>query len=350
MSKSYEIEDYNQMLFNGIHTSLPEMVLTIISKLLVETNEYASTIPNSSTTSSTSYSSDAKNKKHTAHSTSNHSKKSRSNTIQKNGMDEDWTAGKSFKVTVIEKKEGTEKILNDIRATLNKLSNKNYETQSIILIDYIHSLAEDEVSIKKVASFIFEIAGTTIVDIAGTNIILSNIYDKLHKTIGMYSELYKMLRFIFPIFDTAYTECMEDYVKSISEIHYVDPDEDYDKFCQYTKINNRRRALTTFFVHLMRNEVIKKQIIVDMALRMQDLVFNYIEQDNKGKEVEEITENIYLFVILSHVSMREEVQWATVLDNIKNMSKMKSKEKKSLSSRAVFKYMDITDTLKNMSV
>jgi len=345
MSRSYEIEDYNQILFNGVHISLPEMVLTTIAKLLIETNEYASTIPNSSTTSSTGHSIDAKFKKQT----SNHSKKSRSSTIQKNGMDEDWTAGKSFKVTVIEKKEGTEKILNDIRSTLNKLSNKNYDAQCSILIDYIHSLAEDEVAIKKVASFIFEIAGTTIIEIAGTNIVLSDIFSKLHRTIGMHSELYKTLRSIFPIFDTAYTECMEDYVKSISEIHYVDPDEDYDKFCQYTKINNRRRALTTFFVHLMRNEVIKKRVIVDMVLRMQDLVFNYIEQDNKGKEVEEITENIYLFVILSHVSMTEEVQWATVLDNIKNMSKMKSKEKKSLSSRAVFKYMDITDTLKNMS-
>jgi hypothetical protein len=349
MSRSYEVEDYNQILFNGIHTSLPEMVLATIAKLLVETNEYASTISNSSTTSSTSYLNDTKFKKHGSNNTSNHSKKSRSNITQKNGMNEDWNMGKSFKATVIEKKEGTEKILNDIRATLNKLSNKNYDAQCSILIDYIHSLAEDEVAIKKVAFFIIEIAGTTIIEIAGTNIVLSDIFSKLHKTIGMHSELYKTLRSIFPIFDTAYTECMEDYVKSISEIHYVDPDEDYDKFCQYTKINNRRRALTTFFVHLMRNEVIEKRVIVNMVLRMQDLVFNYIEQENKGKEVEEITENIYLFVILSHVSMTEEVQWNTVLDNIKSMSKMKSKEKKSLSSRAVFKYMDITDTLKNMS-
>jgi hypothetical protein len=91
---------------------------------------------------------------------------------------------------------------------------------------------------------------------------------------------------------------------------------------------------------------IKNDITVEIVMYLLKHINEYIDSENKTNEVEEITENLYLFITLLNNHLKNEVQWVLVIENIETIAKMKSKEKKSLSSRAVFKYMDILDALK----
>jgi hypothetical protein len=98
----------------------------------------------------------------------------------------------------------------------------------------------------------------------------------------------------------------------------------------------------------MKKEVIQKEIIVDIILLFQEIVFKYIEEPSKTNEVEEITENIFLLVTSSHLVCKDNKNWSNVLDNITKISQFKTKDKVGLSNRAIFKYMDILDTIKKV--
>jgi hypothetical protein len=71
-----------------------------------------------------------------------------------------------------------------------------------------------------------------------------------------------------------------------------------------------------------------------------------MDEVNKINEIEEITENLFIMITSSKTECCSEDKWNTIAENIKVCSQLKVKEKKSLSSRAVFKYMDIYDCLK----
>lgn len=72
----------------------------------------------------------------------------------------------------------------------------------------------------------------------------------------------------------------------------------------------------------------------------------YIDSENKTNEVEEISENIFLLVSMSHDLLDSSDRWKDgILKILQDISKMKSKEHVSLSTRVVFKYMDIIDSV-----
>jgi hypothetical protein len=96
----------------------------------------------------------------------------------------------------------------------------------------------------------------------------------------------------------------------------------------------------------MKKGIIEKKVIVDIIIYFQDIIFQYVDLPNKTNEVEEITENLFILVPGSKSVCNDQVEWTMILDNINTISKLKSKDKQSLSSRAIFKYMDILDQLK----
>ena len=82
-------------------------------------------------------------------------------------------------------------------------------------------------------------------------------------------------------------------------------------------------------------------------IEIQKDLLQFINIENKTNEVDEISENIYLLVSESHNIMKNMEEWNHhVIHNIEHLSKCKTKEYKSLSSRAIFKYMDIMDKIK----
>lgn len=259
--------------------------------------------------------------------TTNPKKEDRNRKVRPNKTEETWEHIKPFKATiVIENKEGS---MNEIRICLNKISTKNYETNKNLIIDSMDSLVENPVELEKVANAIF--------DIASTNKFFSEIYADLYKCL---IEKFQVFRHVLNVFLFKFTDSMRN-------IKYVDQKDDYDAFCKYNKSNDYRKATSVFIVNLVKKNVLDKELLLKIVIEIQNILLEYIDIENKSNEVDEISENIFLMVTESHSIMKMDELWKSqVMVTIQNLSKMKVKEKKSLSSRAIFKYMDIMDKVK----
>jgi hypothetical protein len=186
-----------------------------------------------------------------------------------------------------------------------------------------------ETDLEKIASTIF--------DIASANKFYSDLY----------ADLYVELINKFEIFDDLLNGLLDKYYESLKNIHYVDHNVDYDGFCNYTKTNDLRKAMASFIVNLMKKDAIEKEKVINLILSIQKLLREYIDSDNRSNEVDEIIENLFLLLTQSFSAISSEEKWRSyILPQINEVSKLKSKDCKSLSSRAVFKCMDILDNLK----
>lgn len=313
--KIFTLEDYNQIIFDGFSYQLPVDVFAVITALSKEVESFAP--------ASASVSEDKT--KRGFQSTNN--KKPR---VRRNDSNEDWNAIRSFKSTVIEKKEGTEKTLNDIRACLNKISSKNYDSQKeqiIVLIKEIAQQCEDASQVQSVSASIYDIAS-------------NNKFNSV-----VYANLYKELVSQFNELGEPFEEFVALYSDSITKIGYADPNEDYDRYCEYIKLNDRRKSISTFLSNLLKIGFVNKERIIDIILNSQNLINEFVDSENKTNDVDEITENVSIFITLLRDDLRDEPGWTKITENIIKCSQLKAKEKKSLSSRTVFKYMDIVKTV-----
>ena len=318
----YSIQDYNDIVFAGYDYKLPESTSEIIKTIVLELG--VSTLD---TTLKDVAVSEHRQKKQ-----GYFSKKQR-NISKNDNLNEIWETQKAFKPTVMEKKEGIDKTINDIRICLNKISNKNYETQRDIVIEYIENIIKnqngsDVTDINNIANSIFEIAST------------NKFYSELYAT------LYKELIYKFNIFNENINQILQQYKDDIINIRFVDPNTDYDLFCDNNKQNDKRKALTTFIVNLMKKNVIDISEIANIVLYLEDFVLKNIDIENKNYEIEEITENLFLFISLAVNELKLFVEWENIINNIKRFSQLKTKEHLSISSRSIFKFMDILDKIK----
>ena len=329
----YHLEDYNQIIFDGIQHTLSDQILKTINIL---SEEIAKITPVAIATSTTQNSTSERYKKPVNPVNLNKKRINHKKTIS----DEEWNTLRNFKTTQLEKKEGIDKLINDIRSSLNKISSKNYENHRDSILELLKTINNEltntennemiikENELKKVANAIFEIASN------------NKFYSEL------YAELYKDLINNYEIFDEILCEFINNYKESVKEIKYVDQNTDYDKFCEYNKTNDRRKALSTFIVNLMNKNIIDKTKVINIINNFQEIIFDYIDTSDKNNEVEEIGENLFILITTSKNHCNKLDNWNEIIENVKKLSDMKTKDKKSLSSRAKFKFMDILDDLK----
>jgi len=246
-------------------------------------------------------------------------------------MAADIEATRNFKATKMEERVGIEKQLNIIRMHLNKLSVKNYDSQKDAIIECIMAtLGVDiddeniEENHKRISQMVF--------DIASANRILSEVYADLYVELIGQNEL----------FGSILDGLVEKYRASLNDIVYIDPNIDYDEFCDYNKKNDLRKANATFIINLMKRSMISHQSIMDLICDLQDRTLEYIEEEGKTNEVEEITEYMFLLITLGKDVLCEEELWINrVVPFVKNFITLKAKEHTSLSNRCIFKYMDM---------
>lgn len=318
---TYNLDNYKNIIVSSYDYKLPETIINIITNL---SNELGVSFKENTKSTNSQEENAGENKKY--------SKRNFGNKRIKPVVDEEqWEKMKSFKSTQIEQKEGIEKLINDVRVCLNKISNKNYETQRDVIIQYIKEITENkesEIELLKIKKSIFEIAST------------NKFYSEL------YALLYKDLINTFDCFKENIEPFINEYIENIQKINYVDPKVDYDKYCDYNKENDRRKAMSAFIVNLSKNDIVEKNIVVDKIIYLEELVLNYCDTENKTNELEEITENVFILITNALAYMMHEPNWEIVVNNIKKLAQMKTKDHKSLSSRAVFKFMDILDFIK----
>jgi hypothetical protein len=242
-------------------------------------------------------------------------------------MAADMEAVRNFKATKMEEKVGIEKQLNTIRMQLNKLSAKNYENQKDIIVECIMDILGDDESEENHVRI-----SQTVFDIASANKVLSEVY----------ADLYVELIGKNDLFGAILDGLVVKYRASLDEIVFVDPDVDYNGFCDYNKKNDLRKASVTFIMNLMKRSMISHQSILDLICELQDRTLEYIEEDNKTNEVDEITENMFLLITIGKDVLCKTNLWSDkVKPFVRKFVTLKVKEYSSLSSRCVFKYMDM---------
>ena len=352
----YTMKEYNDIIFNGIQYELPMDVLKIITFLENEPsiNETNANLPNYSpkvfpknnTKTGNNYSFDdtKQNNKNTYYGDGgyikkNHSKPSIGQSQLSENKNEDWLGSRNFKTTKIEIKEGIDKKIGEIRIILNKISSKNYESQTEQIIQIIKDFCtlndnnecEDfKGQLSKITKYIF--------DIASSNKFFSELY----------AELYKTLINQFVIFNDCLNEFLHTFTKTIDSIHYEDPNKDYNKFCEYTKQNDTRRSTCLFIVNLTKKTCVEPDVLLHIIQHFLNHSIMYIYEPNRTNEVEEITENVFILVSQSHKFLcnHNKEEWnEKVMTNIYKISQMKLKDHPSITNRTIFKYMDILDSL-----
>lgn len=331
----YTLQDYSDVLFTGYNYELPENTQNIIKNLTKELGVVIAAAMAATTVTQ-------KPDDYFKQSSSHYNKRNKSDYKNKLRTDESWKGAPAFKATKIEKKEGADLLMNEIRVCLNKISNKNYEQQRDAIFKWIQEVLEEQdedvdppdqlKNIKMIAQSIF--------DIASSNKFYSEIYAVL------YRELIEKYAFFSDYISNVITE----YYDGIDKIEFVDSNKDYDKYCENNKLNDKRKAMSTFIVNLMKQQVLPKNEVLDLIISIQNKIIENIDVEDKTNWIDEVTENLYILISLvaqdqDTVIGSIEEQILKIRSNIELFSKYKVKDHKSVSSRAIFKYMDILELL-----
>ncbi len=236
--------------------------------------------------------------------------------------EEDWESLRSFQETKIERRTGVLGIIDQVRSHLNKMTTKNYKEMYGQITDIL--MMDDKEAFRQVAKAVFEVASA--------NRFYSQLYAQL------YTDLIRDFEFMLSIFH----DSLDSYNVLFENIRYVDPQKDYDMFCEINAENEKRKSLSMFFVNLSLLGVIPKSKIIDIAKHLLTTLLSLITLDEKKNEVDEIAENIAILFNKAAFSESElEIGGVQLLKVVENIAEAKPKAYKSLTSKTVFKFMDI---------
>jgi len=331
----YTLEEIEDIVFKGFDYRVPDDVMEKISNLAIQVGspdyvktpvfkkrEYPMSVdPETiSTTTSTSI-------------TKDYPKKKRGNKVMEVLNDDDWDSIRTFQTTKIEAKVGIDADFDSIRAMINKMTDKNYTDMRNKIIEIIEKLVSEnsEIELSGIARNIFDIASS------------NRYYSKI------YADLYSDLSSKFEFIKALYVENLKRFTDLFNNIEYIDPNENYDKFCEINKINEKRKSLAAFYINLMYCGVISKDVIMSITRNLLAKIYEYISIENKKNEIEELTETISILykkelydTHQDNVSY-EKIDGFTINEIVEKIANSKVKDYKSLSNKALFKFMDLID-------
>lgn len=243
-----------------------------------------------------------------------------------------WEQLRDFKTTkIIDIKDEGDKLIHDIRNTLNKLSLKNMDSQYTTLKEKL-DIIDIEAYKQNIINMFF--------DIVSSNKIYSEVY----------VELYKKIISDYDFMENQLNEFLMNYRESVVQIKNVDPDEDYDAYCAMNKKNDKRKNISNFIGYLTIHNVILKEEYLSIIRFFHELIIEKSKEADENSVVEELIENVYILMEF----LREKIVLdKDVFDTLKNtltfISKMKKEEPStyvSMTMRGGFRILDIIDMLK----
>ena len=242
----------------------------------------------------------------------------------------DWETIRNFKKTTLNKNTGTEAQMDKIRSNLNKLTDKTYK---IVLEEIVCIMKE----IKNEDATAFEKIGVAIFEIGSFNKFWA----------ALYARLYKDLITTFPFMKDICIKNFKSFKNIFTVVNYMDAGEDYNLFCEYNKENEKRRALSNFFVICAGYDIIDKQEMKNIIVGFIDQIEEEIKQENKINHVEELVQNISIMVLSGRQFLEESQDYKKICEAIDRFSTLNHKDYPSLTSKVVFKFMDIKDELED---
>lgn len=236
----------------------------------------------------------------------------------------DWELLKNFKPTQKNELNQDEKIIQSIKGSLNKLTDKNYDTMSKNIFEDLSKLENSNK---------FNYVNTIIFNIASSNRFYSAVYANL------FNNLIKK----YDLFKNYITEAMSSYLDRFNHILDINPNDDYDSFCDENKKNEEQKALTEFIVNLSKQGVIEIDRLVTLFEDMFDLVLKYKLEAKYKSRIIELSENIFILLNSGFEGFQNINAWSNILSNIETITVMKVKDYPGLSNKAIFKFMDVMD-------
>jgi len=228
--------------------------------------------------------------------------------------------------TVIKKNtEGVVKEVDTLRKFLNKLTETNYETISNSIIALF---AEININYSyEDAIVISDKLFNMVVD----NTLFSTIYAKLF--FGL-----KDHKFIM--------ETIGIYFNKFSGITNTYRENNLETRHSLTK----NKASTLFFINLMKATLISSKAVIDIIIEVQDTILVIITIENKKVEVDELSELLYVMLKNTFADIKDEETIEKISNTINYIANMKVKNRPSITSKAIFKHMDMRDELLKKSI
>jgi hypothetical protein len=335
----YNLKQFSDISYSGFHFEIPEDTFNMINYLCIQVG--SSTMPSNVFTKIASNIPISEN-----NSEGIKNRKKRGNKAMEVSSEE-WESIRTFQTTKIEQKTGVEGDINEIRLYLNKLTDKTFLDMRDKIIAKINFICETctshEGTIQEGTSQqdIVKL-GTVLYEMCSTNKFYSKIFADL------FAELASMYSWLKDIFKENYKHIMLLY----NDIQYIDSDKDYDGFCEMNKKNEKRRAITTFYMNLALNEFIQKEEIVKMLRDILTSIMNMIKVPDKKNEVDELTEIVSILFNKEMINDVDDdadepedyyVMDQSIIDIISWLAQNKAKDYPSLSNKAIFKYMDLVE-------
>jgi len=316
---SYSLDDFHTICANDHKYKLSDDVLSTITKIVLEVGSpsYVKT--------------PVFNKKSYIKSDTSDNAIKRRKSLKKDPL----TIQSTYKSTNPDNKTGIAVHIDTIRSYLNKLSDKNVTDITNKTIEIIDKIINDTDVTEETKNAELSNVSKIIFNIASTNRFYSAIY----------ADVYSQLVTKYELIRATFESNLYVFLDLFNNIEYVDASVDYDKFCKINKDNEKRKALSAFFVNLMNNNIITKAKIIEITKTLAELLYNYISEDDRKNEVNEIAENLFIIYNKKYDSDYNNVIIGNEPINsfIKRLSKSKTNDYKSLSNKTIFKFMDLIE-------
>ena len=333
----YNLKQITDISFSGINFTIPEDTYNMINYLCIQVGSSAivSNVFNKTENDRPETLTENVNGFSSGGIKSN--KKKRTNKGAEISSDE-WESIRSFQATKLEQRSVIDADIDQIRLFLNKLTDKTFLDMREKMIERIHKITSEDITDEdrvKVAN--------TIYDMCSMNKFYSRIFAELFAELANKYQCWMM-----PMFDEKYANIMLQY----NDIQYVDSEKDYDGFCEMNKKNEKRRAITTFFMNLAIEGFIPKDGVMKILKNLLEMVQNMIRIPDKKNEVDELTENIAILFnkdIIDEVEDESDepeefyINGQTIIESVNSLAKSKAKDYPSLSNKAIFKFMDLVE-------
>lgn len=254
----------------------------------------------------------------------------------KQDVTDNWKKKEEFKATSIIKKVGYDILIGELKKFLNKLTSANYDV-------YIENVVE---TVSSIVTFDFD--GDNNRDTAleqVVNVILqvacSNKYYSM-----LYAKLYTRLFEVHSYFTEENPRIYDNFITALHAIETVDPNVDYDRFCVVNKKNDERRALMLFIINSYKIGSYTLTQLSNVVLEIDGMIHTHILDSKYIEYTNELTEIMNVFVTNMVTNIKGDESWCFVKDRIVQYSQYKTKDYPGMSSRTIFKYMDMVDLFK----
>ena len=213
---------------------------------------------------------------------------------------------------------------------LNKMATKNYEAIKLKIIDILQGISENHTEMTLASTCIFEIASN------------NRFYSIL------YAKLYAELLIQFENLNTTFAHNFDRFLIIFNEIESIEPMQDYNKFCDIGKQNEKRKSMSSFYINLSEHGIIKKDKIIQILTILFNLVLSMLHTEGNNAVIDEIVESIIILYQNTLISSEEYTSimlshGKSISDLLEVISHSKPSHFKSLSQKTIFKIMDLLD-------